>query len=337
MNSVWGVTKNRNYLHNQLVSFTLAFAVGALAMISVALSAGQQSVAGWIFFGTTDNLVFRLFASWFLHIVGGLTSILIFFLIYWALPNRKVPARAVLPTAIAIGPAVGDRKVPLHQGPSLAGLPVGLWSLLHFGRPHDVGLSLRTAAACRSSLLRDALHLVPGARSRAGGLTEDGESVPPAVLSTALCILRADSPVRPSGSLSAWRFSKFSRPSPVDGGVSSPSFRCSRPSPFSRSPSRSYCASSARGCFGACAAASSSPICSSVSLPVVLGLTLVAIFAYFAAGQFSIHLMETRLTVVDDRLRGRNLDHPRPRLSRRRSRCFRGQFQADERRSHCRT
>lgn len=30
-------------------------------------------------------------------------SILLFFLIYWALPNRKVPARAVLPTAIVIG------------------------------------------------------------------------------------------------------------------------------------------------------------------------------------------------------------------------------------------
>ncbi len=28
---------------------------------------------------------------------------LIFFLIYWILPNRKVPARAVLPTAIVIG------------------------------------------------------------------------------------------------------------------------------------------------------------------------------------------------------------------------------------------
>jgi uncharacterized BrkB/YihY/UPF0761 family membrane protein len=30
-------------------------------------------------------------------------SILLFFLIYWVLPNRKVPARAVLPTAIVIG------------------------------------------------------------------------------------------------------------------------------------------------------------------------------------------------------------------------------------------
>jgi YihY family inner membrane protein len=103
LNSVWGVKKNRNYLHNQLISLLLAFAVGALSMISVAFTAGQQSVTAWIFFGHTDNIVFRFFAAWFLHIVGGLASILLFFLIYWVLPNRKVPARAVLPTAIVIG------------------------------------------------------------------------------------------------------------------------------------------------------------------------------------------------------------------------------------------
>ena len=38
-----------------------------------------------------------------MHILRVLVGILIFFLIYWILPNRKVPARAVLPTAIVIG------------------------------------------------------------------------------------------------------------------------------------------------------------------------------------------------------------------------------------------
>ena len=103
LNSVWGVKKNRNYLHNQFVSLLLAFAVGALSMISIAFTAGQQSVVAWIFFGHTDNLVFRFISGSFLRIVGACTSILLFFLIYWVLPNRKVPARAVLPTAVAIG------------------------------------------------------------------------------------------------------------------------------------------------------------------------------------------------------------------------------------------
>ena len=103
LNSVWGVTRHRSYLHNQLVSLLLAFAVGALAMLSVAFTAGQQSVTSWIFLGHTDNAVFHFFSGSFLHIVGALTSILLFFLIYWVLPNRKVPARAVMPTAIVIG------------------------------------------------------------------------------------------------------------------------------------------------------------------------------------------------------------------------------------------
>ena len=38
LNSVWGVRKNRNYIHNQIVSLALATGVGMLAMASVALS-----------------------------------------------------------------------------------------------------------------------------------------------------------------------------------------------------------------------------------------------------------------------------------------------------------
>jgi membrane protein len=103
LNHVWGVTQNRSYLHNQLVSVGLAFAVGALAMLSVVCSAGQQSLVTWIFFGHVDNFAFKFLAFSFLKIVGGITSILLFFLIYWILPNRSVPARAVMPTAIVAG------------------------------------------------------------------------------------------------------------------------------------------------------------------------------------------------------------------------------------------
>ena len=39
LNQVWGVRKNRSYLHNQAVSLGLAFAVGVLAMASIALTA----------------------------------------------------------------------------------------------------------------------------------------------------------------------------------------------------------------------------------------------------------------------------------------------------------
>jgi len=99
LNGVWGVTKNRSYLHNQIVSLGLAFSAGVLAMISVALTTGFTL----IFFGHTHNIVFRFLTGAVLQILALAVGILIFFLIYWVLPNRKVPMRAVLPTAIVIG------------------------------------------------------------------------------------------------------------------------------------------------------------------------------------------------------------------------------------------
>jgi membrane protein len=38
-----------------------------------------------------------------LQISAAIASVLLFFLVYWILPNRKLPIRAVLPTAIVIG------------------------------------------------------------------------------------------------------------------------------------------------------------------------------------------------------------------------------------------
>ncbi|MGA1984210.1 MAG: YihY/virulence factor BrkB family protein [Acidobacteriaceae bacterium] len=115
LNGVWGVSKNRSYLWNQIVSLGLAFSAGVLAMISVALTTGQKSLLAWMFLRPisnkflakilvpADNLLYKLFDGATMHVCALAVSILIFFLIYWILPNRKVPARAVMPTAIVMG------------------------------------------------------------------------------------------------------------------------------------------------------------------------------------------------------------------------------------------
>jgi membrane protein len=103
LNAVWGVKENRSYLRNQAISLVLAFAVGVLAMASVVSTAGQETILSWVFFGHTQNVVYNFISYGFLKFCAGFASILIFFLIYWILPYRKVPARAVLPTAIVIG------------------------------------------------------------------------------------------------------------------------------------------------------------------------------------------------------------------------------------------
>jgi YihY family inner membrane protein len=102
LNRIWRFPNNRSYLGNQVVSFGLAFACGALALVSIALTAGPVAFM---------EFVLRGYGSGFVHAVGFLmmklfalaASIGIFFLIYWVLPNGKVPARAVLPAAIIMG------------------------------------------------------------------------------------------------------------------------------------------------------------------------------------------------------------------------------------------
>jgi YihY family inner membrane protein len=103
LNSVWGVTQNRSYLKNQVVSIGLALGVALLAMASVAVSAAQQAVMALLFFGHTDGVVFHFIAAQFLKICALAASVGLFFLIYWGLPNRKVPAGAVFPTAVVMG------------------------------------------------------------------------------------------------------------------------------------------------------------------------------------------------------------------------------------------
>jgi len=103
LNQVWGVKENRGYLRNQIVSLGLAFAVGALVLASVGLTAGQRKVLTLIFFGHTQNVVFALMSQAGLRFFAVIASILLFFFIYWILPNRKIPAMAVLPTAVVVG------------------------------------------------------------------------------------------------------------------------------------------------------------------------------------------------------------------------------------------
>jgi membrane protein len=103
LNRVWGVTKNRSYFRNQLVSLCLAAGIGTLALVSVAITAAQRSVLQFLFLGHTDNIAFSFVSHWLLQISAAVASVLLFFLVYWILPNRKLPIRAVLPTAVVIG------------------------------------------------------------------------------------------------------------------------------------------------------------------------------------------------------------------------------------------
>ena len=102
-NQVWGFRKNRSYLGNQIISFVLAVSCGILGLLSVSLAAGNRLALAFIMHGHDQNLFFDAIMFVVLKIFAMLATVAIFFLIYWLLPNGKVPARTVFPAAVAMG------------------------------------------------------------------------------------------------------------------------------------------------------------------------------------------------------------------------------------------
>jgi YihY family inner membrane protein len=102
LNRVWGFRNNRSYLGNQWISLGLVFACGSLALLSVGLTAGNVAIVKTALHG---------YGAWYVALVEYVTmkvfailaSIAIFFLVYWLLPNGKVPAKGVLPAAVIMG------------------------------------------------------------------------------------------------------------------------------------------------------------------------------------------------------------------------------------------
>jgi YihY family inner membrane protein len=170
LNSVWGF-KSRNYLMNQLVSLGLALGCGLLAFASVAATAGiwaptseaQVWMDAHLGTGFLHGLVTFINATLqhaILKIFGLVAAVLIFFLIYWLLPNGKIAAKTVLPSAIITGVAFEIAQVifmkalplldfPSTYGPFAVSVTLIFWAffvgLLLLGGAHLSAQDQRTA------------------------------------------------------------------------------------------------------------------------------------------------------------------------------------------------
>ena len=93
LNRAWGITKNRSFLHNQLVSYGLIFTCGTLALISATATALNQEWLKSSPWATIPDFVTT--AAFKLAAIP--LSIFMLFLVYWLLPNGKMPIGASSP------------------------------------------------------------------------------------------------------------------------------------------------------------------------------------------------------------------------------------------------
>ncbi len=100
LNRAWGVTENRSYLKNQILSLFMILLCGGLALGSVLLTAVSQRYVAM-------QYGISVIPAWLSLTIFKLAAIpitmLSLCLTYWILPNRRVPLDRIVPVACAVG------------------------------------------------------------------------------------------------------------------------------------------------------------------------------------------------------------------------------------------
>jgi membrane protein len=100
LNRAWRVEKNRSFLRNQMVSLGLVFWCGALVLLSTVLVVWNGDVLTQTL---RTNIPAHQAKALVYKAVSVPLSMLIIFAAYWILPNRKIPARRLIPVSIIVG------------------------------------------------------------------------------------------------------------------------------------------------------------------------------------------------------------------------------------------
>ena len=108
LNRAWGISKHRSYWRNQLVSLGLIFACGTLAMVSMMFTALNYSI--WPRVLGPSPAVVETMGLVFFKMAALPAFMLMLFLIYWLLPNRKIRPQQVAGVAIVVGMALEALK-----------------------------------------------------------------------------------------------------------------------------------------------------------------------------------------------------------------------------------
>jgi len=141
LNRAWGIGANRSYFRNQLISLALIFVCGGLALVSAVLGAVNQEL--WSRLGFLGPEWSRAIALTAFKTAMVPALILLLVLVYWVLPNGRVPVRPLVPVAIVVGLLLEalkyailllwpwlQRKLEMEYGPFRYSVTIILWAFL---------------------------------------------------------------------------------------------------------------------------------------------------------------------------------------------------------------
>lgn len=118
LNKAWGITTNRSFVRNQLVSMGLILVCGGLTFLSYLLAALNLQILRTL--GTPSTWGASVGLA-LLKMIAVPLSCVALFLVYWRLPNGPVPARTLLPVSVIVGTILESLKyVSLLVGPALS-------------------------------------------------------------------------------------------------------------------------------------------------------------------------------------------------------------------------
>jgi uncharacterized BrkB/YihY/UPF0761 family membrane protein len=142
LNRIWGVTQNRSFLKNQILSMGMIFLCGSLAMISIVLASANLRLLEALGLQLPGPVSY-LFVEWAFKLAALPVTALMLFLIYWMLPNRRIPARLLVLPAIWVALALEAAKylnllvwpflrvkLRYEYGPFINSAAIVLWSFL---------------------------------------------------------------------------------------------------------------------------------------------------------------------------------------------------------------
>jgi YihY family inner membrane protein len=141
LNRAWGIVKNRSYVKNQLISLLLIFACGGLALASAILAALNREL--WLSTPAAASNWATITTVTMFRLAMAPMSILVLVLIYWVLPNGRVPVRPIIPVAVVVGIALEmlkylnvltwpwlRAKLEAEYGPFVYSVTIVLWGFL---------------------------------------------------------------------------------------------------------------------------------------------------------------------------------------------------------------